>query len=216
VRILIQAAGAHSGTPFFEIAGEQWQRILAVDLKSQLLACQVFRRLDEAARPRPRNHRHPFRFFSLAAVEGVLLHRRRSEPDPDRPVSGSEVAQKRVRGNAVSPEFFPTGQNRKLLTQEQVAGIMRHAPMGRFGESRELPRGGAVPGLGQGVQLCHRHALTGGWRLLAIIAQKVGGTTQRKFCAWEKFRWPVRKIRVECLPRLSRVMSSATITGKQV
>ena len=78
------------------------------------------------------------------------------------------------------------------------------------------PRCGAVPGLGQGVQLCHRHAVTGGWRLLAIIAQKVGGTTQRKFCAWEKFRWPVRKICVECLPRLSRVMSSATITGKQV
>jgi hypothetical protein len=179
VRILIHAAGAHSGTPFFEIAGEQWQRILA--------------------------------------VEGVLLHRRRSEPDPDRPVSGSEVAQKRVRGNAVSPEFFPAGQNRKLLTQEQVAGIMRHAPMGRFGESRELPPGGgAVPGLGQGVQLCHRHAATGGWRLLAIITQKVGGTTQRKFCAWEKFRWPVRKICVKCLPRLSRVLSSATITGKQV
>ena len=42
VDILLNAAGINSGTPFFEIAEDEWQRILDVDLKSVFLACQVF------------------------------------------------------------------------------------------------------------------------------------------------------------------------------
>jgi NAD(P)-dependent dehydrogenase (short-subunit alcohol dehydrogenase family) len=36
------------------------------------------------------------------------------------------------------PGFFPAEQNRKVLTEERVASIMDHTPMGRFGEAREL------------------------------------------------------------------------------
>ncbi len=40
------------------------------------------------------------------------------------------------------PGFFPAEQNRKVLTEERVADIMRHTPMQRFGEADEL--GGAT------------------------------------------------------------------------
>ncbi|MCD6309304.1 MAG: SDR family oxidoreductase, partial [Candidatus Eremiobacteraeota bacterium] len=34
--------------------------------------------------------------------------------------------------------FFPAKQNRKILTSERVEEIMKHTPMGRFGEPEEL------------------------------------------------------------------------------
>jgi NAD(P)-dependent dehydrogenase (short-subunit alcohol dehydrogenase family) len=43
-----------------------------------------------------------------------------------------------VRVNAILPGFFPAEQNRKILTEERVAQIMSHTPMGRFGASDEL------------------------------------------------------------------------------
>ena len=49
-----------------------------------------------------------------------------------------EWAPQRVRVNAIAPGFFPAEQNRKLLTEERVASIMGHTPMGRFGEPDEL------------------------------------------------------------------------------
>src|SRR5215469_7871717 len=42
VDILINAAGVNSGTPFFEITEEEYDRIMNIDLKSVFLACQVF------------------------------------------------------------------------------------------------------------------------------------------------------------------------------
>src|SRR5215471_13223728 len=42
VDILINAAGVNSGTPFFEITEQEYDRIMAIDLKSVFLACQVF------------------------------------------------------------------------------------------------------------------------------------------------------------------------------
>jgi len=49
-----------------------------------------------------------------------------------------EFAPHRVRVNAIQPGFFPAEQNRKLLTEERIASIMGHTPMGRFGDSGEL------------------------------------------------------------------------------
>lgn len=40
--------------------------------------------------------------------------------------------------NAILPGFFPAEQNKKILTPERKGAILRHTPMGRFGESSEL------------------------------------------------------------------------------
>ena len=43
-----------------------------------------------------------------------------------------------IRCNVLVPGFFPAGQNRAILSPDRVAEIMRHTPMGRFGELDEL------------------------------------------------------------------------------
>jgi NAD(P)-dependent dehydrogenase (short-subunit alcohol dehydrogenase family) len=49
-----------------------------------------------------------------------------------------EWAPHRVRVNALAPGFIPAEQNRKILTKERTEDILRHTPMGRFGEPEEL------------------------------------------------------------------------------
>jgi NAD(P)-dependent dehydrogenase (short-subunit alcohol dehydrogenase family) len=49
-----------------------------------------------------------------------------------------ELAPHNIRVNAILPGFFPAEQNRRLLTEDRVASIMRHTPMKRFGEADEL------------------------------------------------------------------------------
>jgi len=55
-----------------------------------------------------------------------------------------EWAPRNVRVNTITPGFFPAGQNRRLLFNEDGApspraqSILAHTPMGRFGEAEEL------------------------------------------------------------------------------
>ena len=55
-----------------------------------------------------------------------------------------EWATKNVRVNSITPGFFPTEQNRKLLFNDdgtptaRAASILGHTPMNRFGSSEEL------------------------------------------------------------------------------
>jgi NAD(P)-dependent dehydrogenase (short-subunit alcohol dehydrogenase family) len=136
--ILINAPGINSSTPFFDISEEEWQKILNVNLKSIFLASQVFaRRMIDAG------------------VAGSIINISSASSGP--PLSkvftygitkaginnmtqylAREWATQGVRVNAIAPGFFPAEQNRKILTPERVADIMRHTPMDRFGEAEEL------------------------------------------------------------------------------
>ncbi|WP_269432453.1 SDR family oxidoreductase [Gordoniibacillus kamchatkensis] len=143
VDILMNCPGKNSTTPFFEITMEEWDSIMDVNLKSVVLACQIFgKHMVEAGRG-----------GSIINISSVS-----SDPPLSKVFTYSaskagvnnvtqflarEFAPSRVRVNAIIPGFFPAEQNRKILSPERTESIMRHTPMGRFGNAEEL-QGAAV------------------------------------------------------------------------
>jgi NAD(P)-dependent dehydrogenase (short-subunit alcohol dehydrogenase family) len=136
--ILINAAGINSATPFFEITTDEWDRIMNVNLRSAILACQIFGKemvadgnggsiinISSASSGPPLSKVFTYS-ASKAAINNITQN------------LGREWATKKVRVNAIAPGFFPAEQNRKVLTEERVADIMRHTPMNRFGDPSEL------------------------------------------------------------------------------
>lgn len=136
--ILVNGAGVNSPTPFLDISDEEWDRIFNVNLRGVRVACQVFAKymLEKgtmgsiiniaslsALTPLSRVFTYS---SSKAAVLNLTLNLAR------------EWAPQGIRVNALSPGFFPAEQNRKVLTPDRVENIMRHTPMKRFGEGREL------------------------------------------------------------------------------
>jgi NAD(P)-dependent dehydrogenase (short-subunit alcohol dehydrogenase family) len=137
VDILINCAGINYGSPFLDHPEEQWDRVMAVNLKAVFQACQVFaRHMAEAGGGAILNigsvtsHLPLSRVFGYAASKAGVLSLTRN--------IAQELASRGVRVNAICPGFFPAEQNRRLLDQERIDNIMRGTPMRRFGEPEEL------------------------------------------------------------------------------
>jgi NAD(P)-dependent dehydrogenase (short-subunit alcohol dehydrogenase family) len=137
VDILVNGAGVNSPTPFFEISEEEIDRILTVNLKGLMLACQIFGRhmverssgsiinVGSASGLNPLSRVFTYS-ASKAAVHNISKNLAR------------EWATKGVRVNILVPGFFPAEQNRKVLSPDRVKTILAKTPMNRFGESHEL------------------------------------------------------------------------------
>ena len=137
VDILINGAGVNSATPFLEIAEDEIDRILAVNLKGVFLACQIFGgamvqrgtgsiiNLGSASGLTPLS-----RVFTYSASKAAVHNLSRN--------LAREWAPKGVRVNILVPGFFPAEQNRKVLNPARIASILAHTPMARFGEATEL------------------------------------------------------------------------------
>jgi NAD(P)-dependent dehydrogenase (short-subunit alcohol dehydrogenase family) len=143
VDILMNCPGMNSVTPFFELTMEEWDQIIDVNLKSVVLACQIFGKfmvdqgeggsiinISSVSSSPPLSKVFTYS-ASKAAVNNITQFLAR------------ELAPSRIRVNAIIPGFFPAEQNRKILSAERVQSIMTHTPMGRFGEAKEL-QGAAV------------------------------------------------------------------------
>ncbi len=140
--ILINGAGVNAATPFLDIAEDEWDRILAVNVKSVVFACQVFGRhwldsgkpgsiinLGSASGVTPLSRVFTYS-ASKAAVHNLTKNLAREWADPD--------PGKCIRVNTLVPGFIPAEQNKKVLTPERVGQIMGHTPMARFGTPDEL------------------------------------------------------------------------------
>lgn len=136
--ILVNAPGINSSTPFFEITEEEWQRILDINLKSMFLSCKAFGRMlinrkkggsiiniSSASSGPPLSKVFTYS-ISKAGVNNLTQY------------LAGEWAPYGIRVNAIAPGFFPARQNRKILTPERTKNILRHTPLGRFGEPEEL------------------------------------------------------------------------------
>lgn len=138
VDTLINASGTNSATPFLELEEEEWDRIMNVNLKSVMLACQVFGEhmikqgrggsiinISSVSSGPPLSRVFTYS-ASKAGVNSITQYLAR------------EFAKDGVRVNAIIPGFFPAEQNRKILSPDRIESIMRHTPMERFGDPEEL------------------------------------------------------------------------------
>ena len=138
VDTLVNASGMNSSTPFFELDMEEWDRIMDTNLKSVVLACQIFgKRMIEQGEGGS--------IINISSVSsGPPLSRVFTYSTSKAGVNSvtqflaREFAPHRVRVNAIIPGFFPAEQNRKILDESRIESIMRHTPMARFGEPEEL------------------------------------------------------------------------------
>jgi len=137
IDILVNGAGVNSPTPFLEITDEEIDRIIAINLKAVMVACQIFgaRMLASGGGS----------IINLGSMSGLVPLSRVFTYSATKAAVHNlsknlarEWAAQGVRVNTLVPGFFPAEQNRKVLTPERVAAIMGHTPMKRFGEAREL------------------------------------------------------------------------------
>ena len=137
VDILVNGAGVNSPTPFFDITEEEFDKIITVNLKGLILACQVFGKhmvgqksgsiinVGSASGMLPLS-----RVFTYSASKAAIHNLSKN--------LAREWGTSGVRVNVFVPGFFPAEQNRKILNPERVAQIMGKTPMKRFGEAHEL------------------------------------------------------------------------------
>lgn len=138
IDVVVNAAGVNSDTPFLEIEEEEWNHIMDVNLKGVFFACQVFGQylidqgeggsiinVSSMAGITPLS-----RVFTYSASKAGLINLSKN--------LAREWASHNIRVNCLAPGFFPAEQNREILSEERVEDILRHTPMDRFGESKEL------------------------------------------------------------------------------
>ena len=138
VDILINGAGINSPTPILEVQEDEFDDILNTNLKAVLFASQVFGKymIDRGQGGSMINIGSmsgliPLsRVFTYSASKAAVHNLSKN--------MAREWADQNIRVNTIVPGFFPAEQNKKVLTEERVASIMRHTPAKRFGKASEL------------------------------------------------------------------------------
>jgi NAD(P)-dependent dehydrogenase (short-subunit alcohol dehydrogenase family) len=138
VDIVVNGAGVNSATPYFDIAEDEFERIMKINVKGVFLGCQIFGKylVDRG---------EGGSIINLGSMSGLVPLSRVFTYSASKAAVHNlsknlarEWAPKRVRVNLLVPGFFPAEQNKKILSPERVASIMGHTPAKRFGEAKEL------------------------------------------------------------------------------
>lgn len=142
IDVLVNGAGVNSATPFLEISDEELDRIIAVNQLAVVRACQEFGRyFVERAQTTgegasivnvgSESGLTPLsQIFTYSLTKAAVHNLTKNLAREWGPLG--------IRCNVLVPGFFPTEQNRKILTPERTARIVAHTPFGRFGEPDEL------------------------------------------------------------------------------
>lgn len=135
---ILNGAGTNAPTPFFEIAVEEWDNILGVQLTGTFLGCQVLGKylveqgggsivnISSASSGPPLSKAFTYS-VAKAGVKNLTQNLAR------------EWGSMGVRVNALRPGFFPTEWSMKnFITPEREQSILGHTPMRRYGNPGEL------------------------------------------------------------------------------
>jgi NAD(P)-dependent dehydrogenase (short-subunit alcohol dehydrogenase family) len=143
IDILVNSAGTTKRVPSLEVADEDWNRILNVNLNGTWLACQMVGRvMKEQKYGRILNIASIGAFLSLyeaapyCASKGAVAMLTRC--------LGTEWVKYNITVNALAPGVFETPLNRHVIHEPgRKASILSHTPMQRFGDLEEI-RGAAI------------------------------------------------------------------------
>ncbi len=142
VDVLVNGAGTNSATPFLEISDDELERIVAVNQLAVMRACQEFGRyfVERAA-----SSGEGASIINIGSVSGLTplsqvftYSMTKAAVHNLTKNLAREWGPLGIRCNVLVPGFFPAEQNRAILTPDARTEIMRHTPMGRFGEVDEL------------------------------------------------------------------------------
>ena len=138
VDVLINGAGINAQTPYREISEKEWDKILSVNLKGTMFACQVYGEyminkkkgsiinFSSVSSGPPLSRAFTYS-VSKAGVKNLTQNLAR------------EWASKGVRVNAIKPGFFPTEWSKKnFIDKKRHNSIINHTPMKRYGNPKEL------------------------------------------------------------------------------
>ncbi len=168
IDVLVNAAGVTKLTPSLELAQEDFERILRINLTGTFLACQAVARVMKEQSPDAQGLRGAIvniaslssfvgltRALAYGCSKAAVMHLTQS--------LANEWAELGIRVNAIAPGVFPTELNRKLIEgTPRGEWFKKHTPMGRFGNTEELVGGGHLSGVAIG-QLYYRGDDQGGW-----------------------------------------------------
>jgi NAD(P)-dependent dehydrogenase (short-subunit alcohol dehydrogenase family) len=138
VDLLVNCAGVNFASSYFDLGDDQWQRVLEINLGGTHLGCQVFgRHMAESGRGGAILNIGSVtadvplsRVFAYSASKAAVVNLTKNV--------ARELAPFGVRVNVLCPGFFPAEQNRAILDERRVAGIMAGTPLARFGKPEEL------------------------------------------------------------------------------
>jgi len=135
---VLNGAGKNAPTSFLDIALEEWEDILRIQLTGTMLSCQVFGRqlveqrsgsivnISSASSGPPLS-----RAFAYSVAKSGVKNLTQN--------LAREWGTLGVRVNALRPGFFPTEWSKKhFITPERKAAILGHTAMKRYGEPKEM------------------------------------------------------------------------------
>lgn len=146
--IVINNAGYAKRTPTYEISPQEFDDIVAINMRSVFLSCQVF-----SAHMKNNGYGRIVNVTSLAGQNGGTV----ASPHYAASKAGAimlskyfalQLAGSGVTVNAISPGPLSTAKGR--LSAEQIANIEKLVPIGRFGEASEIAAAAALLASDQG------------------------------------------------------------------